>query len=276
MLARYKMYANCTYANLQNDINGIINGYITANNSANLSTGCDTVNTVFYGTYPTGLYTMSAGSTANTYVKTHNTYNTTTHAFKLGYNGTGLANISLASSASGDTLTNSYTYTFPSTMVPQTYQAVDVVVNNTGFFLYCPAANVSVGIFDIGKSGLSRIYTNNMLMYLQPFTIGNPNGIVPYTYNLLLTPQANGTVTTQNLNYVTPARIPYNSAGNLAVMENPVFTYSNATGSSTNVIYGLNKIYDQIYAGRSIYSDTTGSYRLVVATDTLSYSILIS
>lgn len=275
MLARYKMYANCTYANLVSDITNFINGSITSNTSANLSSGCDTANTYVYGSYPTGIYANSAGSTAYTYTKVHNAYNTTTHALKLGFNGSGLANISLASSASGDTLTNSYTYTFPSALVPQTYSSVDIVVNNTCLGIFCPAANAAVGIFDLGKSGLSRIYPNNMLMYLQPFTVGNPSGVMPYTYNLLLAPQANGSVTTQMLSYQTPNRVPYNSAGNLAVMENPIFTYANATGSSTNVVYGLNKINDTLYAGRTLYTDGT-NYRLVISTDSLSYSILIS
>lgn len=275
MLARYKMLNTCTYANMVADITGILTGTITSTGS--LSAGADVANCSFYGTYPTGTYTLNSGSTAYTYAKVHSAYPSTTHYIQLGFNGsTAMTTLKLASSASGDVLTNSYTYTISGNgLLPQNVQAVDIIVNNNCFFISCPYQNVQIGIFDIGKSGLSRLYTSNMLMLMQPFTQGDPMGVVPYTWNVTLATPAYGTNIYQGFNYLVPVRTPYNKAGNLAVMENPVFTVSNLSAYSTNVIYGLNKVVDTMYSNKTIYSDSSGQYRLAVNTDTLGYSILI-
>jgi hypothetical protein len=256
------------------DITGIITGTITSTSS--LSSGADTANCAIYGNYPTGIYTVS-NSGSSTYAKVHNAYNTYTHYIRMGWDGsTGLSSISLAQSyTSGtDTLVNSYSYSFGATLVPQTTQAIDIVVNTNCFYINAPSLGVSVGIFDIGHNGLTRTYTNSMLMVLQPIYQGNPSGVQPYTWSLIT--YAYGTLSNVSLVNVTPSKIPYNTAGNLAVMENPVFINSASTGYAINVVYGLNKINDDEYVGRSIYVDASSVYRYVLQTNTVCYSITIT
>ena len=273
MIFRYRMLSSCTYANMKADITGILTGTITT--TGGLSAGADTANSTVYGTYPSGIYSVSNSGTS-TYAKIHNAYNTYTHYYRMGWDGsTSLTSVSLAQSyTSGtDTLVNSYSYSLPTALAVQSYQPIDIVVTNSCVFFSCPAYGINFGIFDIGHSGLTRAFTSSALMMLLPLTSDSIVGTIPYTYNLLLSPPAYGVGSTQSITYQLPNRIPYNSAGNLAVMENPPFTYSLISGNSINVVYGLNKIFDSLYAPRSVYSDGSGTYRYVVATPTYTFSI---
>lgn len=276
MIFRYRMLSTCTYANMKADITGILTGTITS--TGGLSAGADTANCAVYGTYPSGIYSVSNSGTS-TYAKIHNTYNTYTHYFRMGWDGSAsLTTISLAQSyTSGtDTLVNSYTYTLPTALGLQSYAPIDIIVTNSCVFLSNPAYGLNIGIFDIGHSGLTRAFTSSALMMFLPFTSDTITGTIPYTYNLLLTTPTYGVGSTQNITYLLPNRIPYNSAGNLAVMENPPFTYSLIGGNSVNAVYGLNKIFDQLYAPRSVYSDGSGTYRYVLGTPSYSFSITSS
>lgn len=274
MLFRYKMLSTCTYANMKADISGVLAGTITG--TGGLSAGADTANCAFYGSYPSSNYSVqNAGTT--TYSKVHNAYNTFTHYFRMGWDGsTGLTSFSLANSyTSGtDTLVNSYSYSLPTAMTPQSYQAIDVVINTNCLFFYCQAQGVGFGIFDLGQNGLTRVYTSSTMMTLQPLLIGNPNGVIPYTYNLQTYTYSN--LTNQQFSFLVPAKLPYNTAGNLGVLENPVFTYSSNNGNIPSVVYGLSKINDTLYVGRSIYADSSNVRRLVITTDTNAYSITIT
>lgn len=274
MLFRYKMNSSCTYANMKADISGILAGTITS--TGGLSAGADTANSSVYGTYPSSNISVSNSGTS-TYAKIHSAYNTYTHYFRIGWDGsTGITSMSLANSyTSGtDTLVNSYSYSLPNALVVQTYQAIDIIVNTNCVFFYCPNQNIGFGIFDLGHNGLSRVYTSNTMMILQPIIVGNPNGAIPYTYNLQTYTYSN--ITNSQFNYLIPAKLPYNTAGNLGVLENPVFCYTVNNGNIPSVVYGLNKINDTLFIGKSIYADSGNVRRLVITTDTAAYSIQIT
>jgi len=256
------------------DITGIITGTITSTGS--LSSGADTAHCAVYGTYPGGSYTVSNSDT-DTYAKVHNSYNTTTHYFRLGWDGsTGLSSISLAQSyTSGtDTLVNSYNYSFGFTLVPQTYQAIDIIVNTNCFYINAPSQGVSVGIFDIGHNGLTRTYTDSMLMILQSIYQNSSITVQPYTWNL--STFSYSALTNPSFVNITPRKMPYNTAGNLAILENPIFFNSVSTGYAINVIYGLNKINDNEYINRAIYADSNSIYRYVLQNNTTCYSVTIT
>jgi hypothetical protein len=107
MIVKYRMNSTCTLANMKADINKIILG--TATSPGDFSSGCDTANTTFYGTYPSSIYAVvNAGS--STYSKKHNDYGASyTHYFRLTYDSTKLQTIALASgyTSGTDTLINS-------------------------------------------------------------------------------------------------------------------------------------------------------------------------
>ena len=110
MLIRYRMNANITLANFQSDLNAIITG--TALDPDDLSAGCDKSATQFIGPYPAGIYSR-VNQTTFTYSKKHNEYgeppDNVTHYFRITFNATGIAGITLARGyVSGtDTLVNS-------------------------------------------------------------------------------------------------------------------------------------------------------------------------
>jgi hypothetical protein len=273
MLFRYAMNSSCTYANMKADIYGIVAGTITS--TGGLSGGANTGASAVYGTYPTSNYSVQNSGTS-TFSKLHSSLGTYTHYFRLGWDGsTGMTSFSLANSyTSGtDTLVNSYSYSLPTALTVQSLQAIDIVVNDNCLFFHCPKFGIGFGIFDIGHNGLTRVYTSGTMMMLQPILTGNPNGVIPYSYNLQTYSYSNAT--NIQLNYLTPAKLPYNAAGALGVLENPCSAYTTNNGSVPSVVYGLNKINDTLFIGRSIYADSSNVRRLVIASDSLAYSIQI-
>ena len=108
MFVRYRMNSSANVTTMRTDIDKIIRGLATS--TGDLSVGCDTANTTFYGTYPTGKYSrVGTSAGADTYSKIHNDYGDVTHYIRLGYDATQLANVTLAQSytAGTDTLVNS-------------------------------------------------------------------------------------------------------------------------------------------------------------------------
>lgn len=112
MLVRYRMNSSCSLANMRSDIDSIIRGTATFSGGAptNLSAGCDTGNTIAYGTYPTGKYSrVGTSASADTYSKIHSDYNDVTHYMRLTYDASTLASFTMSQSytAGTDTLVNS-------------------------------------------------------------------------------------------------------------------------------------------------------------------------
>jgi hypothetical protein len=143
MIIRYRMNSSCTLANLKTDLHNIISGNITT--TADFSAGCDKTNSVIYGTYPAGIYSVANAGTY-TYSKVHGDYGSgTTHYFRLSFDSTKLTGITLAQSytSGSDTLVNSQSL---STEVVTNYNYSQVytgLINvNT---IYRSSSNIAVG-----------------------------------------------------------------------------------------------------------------------------------
>lgn len=108
MLVKYRMVAGATLADMKADIHKIIAGQITT--VADFSSSCDKTNTVIYGSYPTGVYTVENAGTY-TYSKTHNQDSSYKHYFRLVWGATYLDQIILAQgyTSGTNTLVNSTT-----------------------------------------------------------------------------------------------------------------------------------------------------------------------
>ena len=267
MLVRYRMTANTTYGNMVSDVYKIISG--TASNVAQLSANTDQNNTLFFGTYPSGNFTV-ANTASNTFAKIHSTVNTYTHYIRLNWNNNTqrLANISLAQSYTSetDTLVNSTTLSVNVGVLnySTTNLGIDIIVSPQMLYIG-QGGNAQGGVFDIGHSGVTRTFANSMLMMTQDMksviNYGNAGGTIPYTYNF--DTLAYGSVSTSHV-ATTPIR-KLNSSGNLAIFENPVFTTTSSTqGGTVNVVYGLYKLPVSAYAGAQTYVDTNGLRRLTI------------
>jgi hypothetical protein len=286
MLVRYRATSDLTLQNFKDDINAIILG--TATSVSQLSVPAR-ANTVFYGNYPTGAYTRVNG-TSYTYSKVHNAVGTKTHYFRLTYDSTMLTTITLASgyTSGTDTLLNTtvktvnlqkfaYDITNP--------QCIDIVVNSKGVFFLSPYSGLYGGIFDIGHNGVTRTYTDSMLMtYMNFDNILNSNvatfltqnpifktttgGTTPYSYNL-------DTLSYGSLTYGITTTIPYKRiasiGGTLSVIENPVFLDCPNSAYATHVLYGVYKLPTNSFSGTQTYVDANGLYRITF----LDFSFLV-
>lgn len=275
MLLRYSIASNATYSNLLSDITNYFAGNITA--VANL-VGAAAANSAIYGSYPSGTYSVANNTTSYTFAKTHSATNTI-HYIRLGFDGsTGLTSVSLAQAytAATDTLINSYQYNLPNPLIVQPFQPVDIVLNNNCIYFNCPAQNIGFGIFDLAQTGITKVFANSMIMGVYSVGPTAPLGVIPYAFNTQ-------TITYSTLSNLTnftvlPSQFVYNANGNLGILENPVFALSNTNGNTIIAFYGLNSIYTPSFAIRSIYSDSTPTYRYVVGQDAnnITYSITIS
>ena len=134
MLVKYRMAAGATLADMKADIHKIIAGQISV--VADFSASCDKTNTVIYGSYPTGVYTVEDAGTY-TYSKTHNQDSSYKHYFRLVWGSTYLDQIILAQSyTSGtNTLVNSTT----SSVWRYAFETGFSATNYTGMDSYTPA-----------------------------------------------------------------------------------------------------------------------------------------
>lgn len=277
------MNGSATVANMRDDINNIILGNITSNTSANGSGGWDSGNSIFYGTYPSGIYTLANNAGSFTYQKVHNANSSVNCYFTFGISGsygapTGIANLTLGYgyTASTNVYTQSNTYIFPTALTPVSYAPIDIIVNNNCFLINQPSTGVyGIGVFDLGYNGISQAFATNMINAYIPFYDfeGIPTGSNPYSYNL-----ANSGYGAANLSlsYTNPFPQPYSAAGNVAILENPVFCTSALHSNTISLVYGLNKIIEGQYTNRAIYADSTPTYRYVVTSNNTSFSITIS
>ncbi len=381
MLVRYRMNSTCTAANMRADIDAIITGTATTVND--LSSGCDKANSVFYGTYPSAKYarvgqtSAGSGTGTDTYSKIHNDYSDTTHYFRLTYDGSKLANFTIARSytAGTDTLVNSrelfkfrnigrasgpflgtymsvtgisnlhltaagaagtlaindtFTYSYndnaqltgsnvsntelsllpaklpgsayltgqltgstgstgnysvagiiqtadtwwqvfrptSANILPHTYNAnsligygIDIVVSSKLIYIGSPYNGAFLGMFDIGKNGVTRSYTDSMLMAgidVQQEMFG---GSIPHTYKF--NTNSYGAQVNLSLEFVTP-RKRFLANGSMVVVENPVFLFQEDNGNAVSAVYGLLKLPEQTYASNTTYVDASNVRRLTI------------
>jgi len=138
---------------------------------------------------------------------------------------------------------------------------IDIVVSTKLIYISSPYSGAQLGIFDIGKNGVSRIYTNNMLMAgidMQQEVFGST---VPYTYKF--NTNTYGAQTGMSLDSISPLK-KFNSSAEVLVIENPVFMYQEDTGNVASVIYGLMKLPENTYASNITYTDASAVRRLTI------------
>lgn len=273
MLVRYRTTAGTTISDFKADIDGIIQGTITS--ASQLSTTAKTNSTIL-GSYPTGKYTR-VNPTTYTYSKAHNEVAGYTSYFRLTFDSTMLTTLTLAAgyTSGTDTLLNttSSTVNIQNFVYDSAYPAaLDIVINDKLIFFSAPQSNSFVGIFDLGHTGITRTYTNSMLMGMvnlyntlntniaSPLPIyWAPLGVtVPYSYNM-------DTLTYGTLTSGFFASIPFkktNSSGQITVLENPVYTVCSTTSNDAKLIYGIYKTPTNAFSGIQTYKDLSNLYRL--------------
>lgn len=144
---------------------------------------------------------------------------------------------------------------------------IDIVVSTKMIYISSPYSGSHVGVFDIGKNGVSRIYTSNMLMAGIDVSQEVFGTTVPYTYKF--STNTYGSQTGLSLNFVTPQK-RFNSDSALIVIENPTFVFQEDNGSVLSVVYGLLKLPENTYSSNITYADA-GSVRRITIND---YAIL--
>lgn len=282
MLVRYRMTANTTYADMVSDVYKIVSG--TASNVASLSANTSP-NTVFFGTYPSSNFSV-ANTASNTFAKIHSTVGSKTHYIRLGWNNSTqqLDTITLAQDyvSANDTLINSSSQSMNVSVVnyATTNIGIDIIVSPQMLY-FSQGGNAQDGIFDIGHSGVTRTYTDSMLMMTLDLnnTTTNKfvaselvNEVVPYTQNIY-----RGATIPYTYNFDTLAygsSTPYlitnnpvrkvNANGSVTVFENPSWITNITTGYTLSVVYGLYKLPRGAYAGAQSYIDGAGLRRLTV------------
>ena len=262
MLVRYRTNAGCTLANFQTDLNNIILGNITSVND--LSAGADTGATQIYGTYPVGIYARVNG-TSYTYSKRHSTETTYTHYFRFTFDAVGITNIALAQNyTSGtDALLNSSSMAmvvFPVAYSAATTCGIDILVSDKTITILSTilSSQVKLSITDLGHTGVTRQYTNSMLMSINNHynVSGNISVLCPYTYNFDISGYSPLTAEAQLITSGRKGAGP----GITTVFENPMFGLFQAPA----LICGTYKISSQTFFGQQIYKDASDNYRLSV------------
>lgn len=146
-------------------------------------------------------------------------------------------------------------------------QGIDIIISSKMIYISSAYSGTQLGIFDIGKNGVSRIFTSNMLMAgidLEQEVFGTS---VPYTYKFSTV--SYGAQSGLALNFITPQR-RFNASGALVVIENPTFVFQEDNGNVLSVVYGLLKLPENTYASHVTYIDA-GSVRRLTFND---YAIL--
>jgi hypothetical protein len=150
---------------------------------------------------------------------------------------------------------------------PTTYSAtdapfgIDIVITNKCFFISAQGFGIHLGIFDIGKNGVTREWTNSMLMAGVDLSGGLQSlAKVPYSYkySTLSYGTSNDLVVLRN----NPVK-QLKASGGIAILENPIFLQYPDAGNAIATTYGLYAIAPSAYAPNSVYTDGT-TYRLVV------------
>lgn len=146
-------------------------------------------------------------------------------------------------------------------------QGIDIIISTKMIYISSSYSGTQLGMFDIGKNGVSRIYTSNMLMAGIDIEQELFGVTIPYTYKF--NTNSYGSQTGVGLNFITPQK-RYNSSGALVVIENPTFVFQEDNGNVLSVVYGLLKLPENTFASHITYTDA-GSVRRLTIND---YSIL--
>lgn len=158
---------------------------------------------------------------------------------------------------------------------------IDIVITNKCIYISAPQSEgshtvatapnrgamtgVDVGIFDIGKTGVSREFSNSMLMCNT--ALGSRLARLPFYYRL--DTRAYGAVVDNPIVGNRPRKM-FKSDGTTVVVENPAFLQQTVNGDTVAAIYGLFFIADYFILDNYTYQDNAGLRRFVK----FNYSIL--
>lgn len=150
-------------------------------------------------------------------------------------------------------------------LAPNPYNAVnqptgiDFVITNKLFFISSPSSGINLGIFDLGKSGVSREFTDSMLMC--SIDLNNDLAKIPYHYRF------------PTLNYGTMTDIAvfgersirrFKANGTVAIIENPAFIKQDLNGNAISVVYGLFLVPSRTIGNNVVYQDAANLRRLTI------------
>lgn len=134
---------------------------------------------------------------------------------------------------------------------------IDIIITDKCFMIIAQNSGTSIGIVDIGKNGVTRSYTNSMLM--ASVDLNAKLGKIPYSYKY--TTLSYGTMVDSLILRMEPIK-KLTSAGAVAIIENPTFLQHPESGYNVSVMYGLYSIPQNSYVDGSVYTDGT-TYRYV-------------
>jgi|LakMenE01Jun11ns_1017448.scaffolds.fasta_scaffold9951134_3 hypothetical protein len=138
---------------------------------------------------------------------------------------------------------------------------IDIIVSTKLIYISSPYSGSHVGIFDIGKNGVGRIYTDNMLMAGIDMRQEVFGATIPYTYKF--NTNTYGAQTGLGLSSISPTK-EFNSSFELVVIENPVFMYQEDNGNVASVVYGIMKLPENTYGSSATYTDGSAVRRLTI------------
>lgn len=192
--------------------------------------------------------------------------------FDLGYNGVSQAFPNTMINAIVPFATYVASTTFTGTINTNTITVTSATGIAVGQSVYA-AAGISVGTIVTTISGTTITLSQNLTSTISVAATVNFYApmVNPYSYYFS---NAGYGASYLSLSYQSPYSVPYNSQGNVAILENPVFSYTNAHSNAISLIYSLNKINEGQYTQRAIYNDGT-TYRYVVGTDSTTFSITV-
>ena len=138
---------------------------------------------------------------------------------------------------------------------------LDIIVTSKCMVISSPRDGCHVGFFDIAKNGISRVYTDNMLMAGIDLMSPEQGVTIPYQYNF--NTLSYGQQTHMSLDYIIPEKV-FNANGAMVVVENPVSIYHHESASVSSVVYGLYKPPNNTFATNQPFVDGSGTRRLTI------------
>lgn len=264
MYVKYVAHSNATADTIKADIVALVNGSIATAND--FGDSCQKSNTVILGTFPTGLYTV-ANATSMTIKKEHHDYANTFHYIRLQFSGNNWVSTVLAAGYTTETDTLLSGVQYPTSNTNTTANGMvtyHIVVGEKAFHIGSEGGVAKhSSVFDLGKTGVTRAYTNSMLAaHMLDFYTGNNTVVgsfgIPYTYNIIT--ETYGAAANLYCDTRTPAKQGL-SNGTLFAVENPVSIYGSPTANSYSYVYGLVKPGPIPFVPHATYSDSTTIYR---------------
>lgn len=258
MYVKYVSQSNATLQTIRTDLIALVNGSVTIAN--NFSDNCNKTNTVIKGTFPTGKYAVanSSNSSSLTISKIHGDYSDTTHYIKMNFSGNTWSNtiLSRGYTSGTDTMLNGLTFETTGTTLAGSV-TLHIIVGSKIFYIYSDVANTkALAVSDIGKTGISRTFTNSMLM--TAWNLVTPSYYFPYIYDT--TADAYSSCSSPTVTSITPGKAGL-ANGALFTVENPVFLIMDRAANSAFYHYGVVKPASLSYATHATYTDSAGGYR---------------